>query len=60
MLYMISHSLEGCVIWLQHGLVSEYGWATSCAEVSGVSVDVVGRRAVKLVHSLQQKLLPVL
>lgn len=58
--YDVMYSLEGCVVWLQHGLVSEYGGATSCAKVSGISVDVVGRRAVKFVHSLEQKLLPIL
>lgn len=58
--YDVMYSLEGCVVWLQHGLVSEYGGATSCAKVSRISVDVVGRRAIKFVHSFKQKLLPIL
>lgn len=53
-------SLEGRVVWLQHGLVPQDGGSSSCAQVGGVGVDVVGRRTVELVHALQQKLLPVL
>ena len=53
-------SLEGCVVGLEHGLVSEDGWTPPGAEVGGVGVDVVGRGAVKLVHPLQHHLLPVL
>lgn len=52
--------LEGCVVWLQHGLVSQYSRAASCAQVGGESVDVVGRRAFKFVHPLEQELLPAL
>lgn len=54
------HLLEGCVVGLQHGLVSQYGRAASCAQVGGVSVDVVGRRTVEFVYPLQQELLPAL
>lgn len=54
------HLLEGRVVWLQHGLMSQYGRPASCAQVGGVGVDVVGRRTVKFVHPLQQQLLPAL
>lgn len=60
MLQRAGHLLEGCVVRLQHGLVPQYGRAASCAQVGGVSVDVVGRRTVEFVHALQQELLPAL
>lgn len=52
MLLMSERSLEGCVVWLQHGLVSQDGRAASCAQVSGERVNVVWRGAVILVHLL--------
>lgn len=52
--------LEGCVVWLQHGLVAQNGGASSGAQVSGICIDVVGRRPVKFVNSVQKKLFPVL
>lgn len=40
--------------------MAENGGTTSCAQVSGIRIDVVGRRPFEFVHSIQQKLLPVL